>query len=177
MATLFPGLSLFFASGLSSPGLLGCLALCLRYAALLYLWLCTHSLLAQGFSGLLPVLRPPACSGSAGSGGFSSHLWFTPFTMGSPLRGRGQFVLDRNEGFVCFPFPFGLFLPVVTTLRDVVTLWVRCWFGAPASGRGCRTLSPYSWASNLCLRLLFAPCPTGGFSWWSLQRPRVFGCP
>ena len=24
-----------------------------------------------------------------------------------------------------FPFPFGLFLPVVTTLRDVATLWVR----------------------------------------------------
>ena len=45
MATLFPGLSLFFASGLSSPGLLGCLAMCLRYADLLYLWLCAHSLL------------------------------------------------------------------------------------------------------------------------------------
>ena len=37
VATLFPGLSLFFASGLSSLGLLGCLALCRRYADLLYL--------------------------------------------------------------------------------------------------------------------------------------------
>ena len=109
MATLFPGLSLFFASGLSSPGLLGCLALCLRYADLLYLWLCAHSLLDQGFVGFLPVLRPPACSGSASSGGFSSHLWFTPFAMGSPLRDRGYFVLDRNEGLVFFPFPLGCF--------------------------------------------------------------------
>ena len=25
--------------------------------------------------GFLPVLRPPACSGSASSGGFSSPLW------------------------------------------------------------------------------------------------------
>ena len=38
MATLFPGLSLCFASGLSSPGLLCCLAMSLRYADLLYRW-------------------------------------------------------------------------------------------------------------------------------------------
>ena len=50
--------------------------------------------------GFLPVLRPPTCSGSASPGGFSSPLWFTPFAMGSPLRGRGLFVLDRNEGLV-----------------------------------------------------------------------------
>ena len=31
------------------------------------------------------------------------------------------------------------------------------------AGRGCCALSPYGWASNLCLRLLFAPCPTGCF--------------
>ena len=72
-------------------------------------------------------------------------------------------VLDRNEGLVRFPFPFGLFLLVVTALRDEVTIWVRCWFGAPAAGRGCCALGPYGWTSNLCLRLLFAPCPTGGF--------------
>ena len=149
----------------------------LRYADLLYLWLCAHSLLAQGIRGLLPVLRPPACSGSAGSGGFSSHLWFTPFAMGSPLRGRGLFVLNRNEGLVCFPFPFGLFLPVVTTLRDAVTLWVRCWFGAPAAGRGCCALfslwlgfEPLSEASLHALSYMWV-------SWWSSLRPRVFGCP
>ena len=67
MATLLPGLSLFFASGLSSPGLLCCLAMCLRYADLLYLWLCAHSLLGQGVSGLL------ACPS------LSSLLWFCMF--------------------------------------------------------------------------------------------------
>ena len=67
MATLFPGLSLFFASGLSSPGLLGCLALCLRYADFLYLWLCAHSLLDQGFRG------PFACPSP------SRLLWFYEF--------------------------------------------------------------------------------------------------
>ena len=117
----------------------------------------------RGFVGFLPVLRPPACSGSASSGVFSSHIWFTPFAMGSPLRGRGYFVLDQNEGLVCFPFPFGLFLHVVPALRDEVTMWVRCWLGAPAASRGCCALSTYGWASNFCLRLLFAPCPTGVF--------------
>ena len=67
MATLFPGLSLFFASGLSSSGLLGCLALCLRYAGLLYLWLCAHSLLDQGFHGLFASHSP------------SRLLWFCEF--------------------------------------------------------------------------------------------------
>ena len=28
---------------------------------------------------------------------------------------------------------------------------------------GAAPFSPYGWASNLCLRLLFAPCPTGVF--------------
>ena len=64
VATLFPGLSLFFASGLSSPGLLGCFALCLRYADFLYLWLCAHSLLAQGIRGHFACHLP------------SSLLWF-----------------------------------------------------------------------------------------------------
>ena len=67
VATLFPGLSLFFTSGLSSPGLLGCLALCLRYADLLYLWLCAHGLLDQGIRGLFACPSP------------SSLLWFCKF--------------------------------------------------------------------------------------------------
>ena len=122
-----------------------------------------------GFVGFLPVLHPPACSGSASAGVFSSPLRFTPFAMGSPLRGRGLFVLDWNEGFVCFPFPFGLFLLVVPALRDVVTIWVRCWLGAPAASRGCCAL--------FSLWLGFAPCPPGVFSWWSSLRPCVFSCP
>ena len=45
-------------SALSSPGLLCCLALSLWCAALLYLWLCAHSLLDQGVRGLLACLSP-----------------------------------------------------------------------------------------------------------------------
>ena len=33
-----------------------------------------------------------------------------------------------------FSFPFGLFLCVVTALRDMVTIWVRCW-SVPTSAR------------------------------------------
>ena len=50
--------------GQSSPGLICCLAMSLKYADLLYLWLCSHSLLDQGFRGLL------ACPS------LSSLLWF-----------------------------------------------------------------------------------------------------
>ena len=67
VAALLPGLSLSFASGLSSPGLLCCLAMSLRYADWLSLWLCAHSWLGQGFHGLL------ACPS------LSSLLWFCKF--------------------------------------------------------------------------------------------------
>ena len=67
VTALLPGLSLSLASGLSSPGLLCCLVLSLRYADLLYLWLCAHSLLDQGFRGLL------ACPS------LSSLLWLCKF--------------------------------------------------------------------------------------------------
>ena len=64
VATLYPGWSLFFARGLSSPGLLGCLALCLWSADWLCLWLCPHGLLDQGIRGLFACPSP------------SSLLWF-----------------------------------------------------------------------------------------------------
>ena len=67
VAALLPGLSLGLASGRSFPGLICYLAMSLRYADLLYLWLCTHSLLDQGFRGLL------ACPS------LSSLLWFCKF--------------------------------------------------------------------------------------------------
>ena len=110
MATLFPGLSLFFASGLSSPGLLGCLALCLRYADLLYLWLCSHSLLDQGIRGLFACPSP------------SSLLWFCKFrwVIFSPMihtlrdgvtPAGSRLVCPRSERrfSVFFPFPLGCF--------------------------------------------------------------------
>ena len=79
---------------------------------------CTPTVgLATGFVAFFPVLRSPAGSGWAGSCGFSSPLWFSTFAMGSPLRGRGWSLLDRNEGLACFSFPFGMFLHVPTVLR------------------------------------------------------------
>ena len=53
-----------FTGGLSYPGLLCCLVMSLRYAVLLYLWLCNHSLLDHGVRGLLACPSP------------SSLLWF-----------------------------------------------------------------------------------------------------
>ena len=143
MATFFPGLSLLFASGLSSPGLLGCLALCLRYADLLSLWLCAHSLLDQGICGLFACPSP------------SSWLWFCEFrwVLFSPMvhtlrdgvtpAGSRLVCLDRNEGLVCFPFPFGLFLHVVPALRDEVTMWVRVGWARPPLVVGADPFSPY----------------------------------
>ena len=66
---------------------------------------CAHTCCwAWGFLCFLAILRPPSGSGSTGSSGYSSPLGFPTFAMGSPLRGRGLFVLDRNEGLVS---PFG----------------------------------------------------------------------
>ena len=66
---------------------------------------CAHTCCwAWGFLCFLAILCPPSGSGSTGSSGYSSPLGFPTFAMGSPLRGRGLFVLDRNEDLVS---PFG----------------------------------------------------------------------
>ena len=66
---------------------------------------CAHtSCWAGSFLGFLPVLRPTSGSWSTCCSGYSSPLGFPTFAMGSPLRGRGSFVLDRIEGLVS---PFG----------------------------------------------------------------------
>ena len=66
---------------------------------------CAHTCCrAWGFLSFLTIFRPPSGSGSTSSSGYSSPLGFPTFAMGSPLRGRGLFVLDRNEGLVS---PFG----------------------------------------------------------------------
>ena len=109
MIVLLPGLSLYLpvhclllASSADYPGDLGVLPC--------YACGCTHTACwAWGFVGFLPVLRPPSGSCSPCSSGSSSPLGFPTFAMGSPLRGRGSFVLDRNEGLVS---PFGLGLLV-----------------------------------------------------------------
>ena len=87
------------------------------------------------FLGFLPVLRPPSGSCSPCSSGSSSPLGLPTLAMGSPLRGRGSFVLDRNE--------------------VLVPIWIRCTGQFPG------------WTSNLCLRLLCAPCPSGCVAKWS----------
>ena len=62
---------------------------------------CAHtSGWAWGFLCFMPALRPPSSSWSTGSSGYSSPLGFPTFAMGSPLQGRGSFVVDRNEGLV-----------------------------------------------------------------------------
>ena len=88
---------LLLASSAASPGDLGVLP-CFDYGyAHTYCW-------AGGFLCFLPVICPPLGSWSTGSSGYSSPLGFPTFAMGSPLRGRGSFILNRNEGLVS---PFG----------------------------------------------------------------------
>ena len=67
---------------------------------------CVHLQLGRVFFCFLTALRPTSGSWYTGSCGFSSQLGFPTFAMGSPLRGRGQIVLDRNEGLVS-PFESG----------------------------------------------------------------------
>ena len=61
--------------------------------------------LTTEFVAIFPVLRSPACSGCAGSCGFSSLIWFATFVMGSPLRGRGWCGprSERRFGLLLFP--------------------------------------------------------------------------
>ena len=78
---------------------------------------CTLAVGTGVFLCFLTVLRPPSGSGSTGSSG-SSPLGFPTFAMGSPLRGRVLFVLDRNEGVVP-PFKSG---PLVSSWLDLQPL-------------------------------------------------------
>ena len=71
------------------------------------------------FLSFLPVLRPPSGSWSTCSSGYSSPLGFPTFAMGSPLRGRGSFVLDRNEGLVS-PFRPGALISFLDGPRTSV---------------------------------------------------------
>ena len=135
MAALLPGLSLSLASGLSSLGLICCFAMCLRYADLLYLWLCTHSWLAQRFRGLL------ACPSLSSLLWFCKLLWVLFSHMVHNLRdgvtpAGSRLVCPRSERRFkrVFSFPFGLFLHVVTALREMVTIWVRGW-SVPTTAR------------------------------------------
>ena len=115
VTALLPGLSLFFDNGLSFPGLICYCAMSLWYVDLLSCGCAPTVCLAMEFVAMFPVLRFPACSGCAGSCGFSSPIWFTTFGWGHPCVVEACVVLDRNEGLVCFSFPYGLILPVGVT--------------------------------------------------------------
>ena len=123
------------------------------------------------FLCFLTVFRPPSGSGSTGSSGSSSPLGFPTFAMGSPLRGRGLFVLDRNEGVVP-PFESG---PLVSSWLDLqpASICAPCpsgcvagwssicpWASVVLSSLRCSSLSLVGVTG--CLR---GPCCGLGLSW------------
>ena len=103
-----------------------------------------------------------------------------PSRWGHPCGVEAGLILDRNEGLVCFSFPFGLFLRVATVLREWSPYGSSVLVGfhlyATSGCHWCLALYPYGWTSSLCLRPLFAPCRYRRVSWWSSLRPRVLGC-
>ena len=121
VAALLPGLSLSLDSGLSSPGLICCLAMSLRCADLLCLWLW-----GQGFCCLLACPSLSSCLvmqfpvGSLLPYGSQPSRWGLPYGVET-----GLFSIGTKVWYV-FSFPFGLFLCVVTALLVIVTMWVRC---------------------------------------------------
>ena len=169
----------------------GCLILASSAA-----WFCAFGMLTccicgcatKGFVDFLPVLRPPACSGSASPGGFSSPIWFTPFKMG-PRRGSRLVCPRLENGLVTIWVRcFGRFTP----LRDLRFSWVlrpfSFWMGfEPLSEASLHVLSIQVCflvvlAEDESLRLSLAlssvlPCP---MLWWHVclhdtcSRSRVF---
>ena len=145
VAALFSGLSLSFATGLSSPGLSCCLAMCLRCADWLSLWLCVHSLL--GFRSSWPsclslalqlalVLQVPV--GSLLPYGSHPSRWGHPCGVEAGLSSIGTKVSCVSLSLL------GLFLHVVTALGVLVTIWVSVLVGS----RLCAT-DGYSWCYAL----------------------------
>ena len=135
---------------------------------------CVHTAYwALGFLGFLPVLHPPSGSSSPCSCGSSSPLGLPTFEMGSPLLGRGSFVLDRIEGSVS-PFGSGV--------------WSVSWLGrrplSEASLRPCssgwvsRWSSLWTWASVVLSSL---QCSSLSHVMVTCSPPRplfwVWGCP
>ena len=105
---------------------------------------CAHFQFAGNFFCLLPALHPTSGSWYAGSCGFSSPLGLPTFAMGSPLRGRGLLVLDRNDGLVS-PFGSGT---LVSSWLDIPPLsagiCTPCHSGCVA---WWSSLCPYRWVT------------------------------
>ena len=148
MTALFPSLSLFLPVPFFSW-----LRLLLRQGPC-FAYGCAHTCCwAWGFLCFLAILRRPSGSVSTGSSGFYSPLWFPTFAMGSPLRGRGLFVLDRNEGSVS-PFGSGT---LVSSWLDLTPLSAASLGMLPGGPRCVRELR-LSLAPSGVL-----PCPMLGF--------------
>ena len=99
---------------------------------------CAHLQLGRGFL-LLPACPLPYFGLLyTGSCGFYSPLGLPTFAMGSPMRGRGLLVLDRNEGLVS-PFGSGT---LVSSWLDIPPL--SAGICAPCHS-GC-----VAWWSSLC---------------------------
>ena len=127
---------------------------------------CVHTACwALGFLGFLPVLHPPSGSSSPCSCGSSSPLGLPTFVMGSPLRGRDFFVLDRIEGLVS-PFGSGVWSvswlgrgPLSVASMRTLFLWVGFQVVlAVDMGFGCTWLSPVFFPVR-CYGYMFASTP------------------
>ena len=129
---------------------------------------CAHFQLAGIFFCLLTALHPTSGSWFAGSCGFSSPLGLPTFAMGSPLRGRGLLVLDRNEGSVS-PFGSGT---LVSSWLDIPPL--SAGICAPCHS-GC-----VAWWSSLCFCRWVTLSSLQGYSrslvrvWAGLSYPTLF---
>ena len=131
VAMLLSGLSLSFADGLSSPGLSCCLALCLRCADWLSLWLCIHSLLDIRVSRpscrslalqLALVFQVPV--GYLLPYGLHPSRWGHPCGVEAGLSSVGTKVR-------MFPFPFwGCFFLLSLPLGFWATIWVDVLIGS-----------------------------------------------
>ena len=108
---------------------------------------------------------------------YGSH----PSRWGHPCGVEASLSSIGTKVYCVFSFPLGCFfvlsLPFGIKSPYVSGVLVSFLFCATDGCRRCCALSPYGWASNLCLRLLFAPCHYRCVSWWSSLRTRVFGCP
>ena len=161
MAALLPGLSLCFDSGLSSPGPICCLAMSLRCADWLYLWLYAHRLLGQGFRCLL------ACPSLSSWLWLCRFLWVLFFHMVHNLRNGvtpagSRLVCPRSERrFGMFSLsPLGCFF-VLSPFGSGV--WVSSHLCATNGDRWCFALSPSRWASASVYGFPSCPVATGEF--------------
>ena len=110
----------------------------------------------------LTALHPTSGSWYTGSCGLSSPLGLPTFAMGSPLRGRGLLVLDRNEGLVS-PFGSGT---LVSSWLDIPPL--SAGICAPCHS-GCvawwSSMCPYRWVTLSSLQGSSRSLVRG--LWWS----------